>query len=207
MFSTALWRVNKNTCIELLQEVENHQSRLFMKRRRSTRFLSDWMCFRFLSHCAEHKALSTTSHLKSHAKVPPSPHWGQICTWHPLIISVPNKIGQSILGSRPLFATFTLVLKNSSSRNSCSLLVKALTKLSQHGPPLPGGVSADTIWASTRIYALAPSQASFCSPTAVAGRLTGAHRTNTNPAGVKRCAGGRGRASNSYIRTDTDTKV
>jgi hypothetical protein len=90
-----------------------------------------------------------------------------------------------------MFATFTLVFKkNNLSRNSCSLLVKALTKLSQHGPPLPGGVSADTIRASTRIYALAPSQASFCSPTAVAGRQTGAHRTHTNPAGVNRCAEG-----------------
>lgn len=103
--------LNKNTCVELLQEVENHQPRLFMRRRRSTRFLSNWTCFRFLLHSTVHKALSTISHRKSHAKVSPSPQWGQICTWHPLIISTPNKIGQSILGSRPMFATFTLVLK------------------------------------------------------------------------------------------------
>lgn len=99
-------------------------------------------------------------------------------------------------------------LKNNSSRNSCSLLVKTLTKLSQHGPPLPGGVSADTIRASTRIYALAPSQASFCSPTAVAGRLTRAHRTHTNPAGVNRCAEGEvGRPTATFVRTQTHKSI
>ena len=100
-------------------------------------------------------------------------------------------------------------LKNNPSRNSCSLLpCKALTKLSQHGPPLPGGVSADTIRASTRTYALAPSQDSFCSPTAVAGRLTGAHRTHTNPAGVNRCAEGEvGRPTATIVRTQTHKSI
>jgi hypothetical protein len=118
IISTALWRANKNTCVELLQEVENHQPRLFVRMRRSTRFLSDWTCFQFLSHCTLHKPLCTTSHLKSHAEVPPFPRWGQICTWHPLIICTRNKIGQSILGFRPMFATFTLVLKKTTRQGT-----------------------------------------------------------------------------------------
>lgn len=76
------------------------------------------------------------------------------------------------------------------------------------GHQIPGGVSADTIRASTRIYTLAPSRASFCSPTAVAGRLTGAHRTHTNPAGVNRCAEGEvGRPTATFVRTQTHKSI
>ena len=78
--------------------------------------------------------------------------------------------------------------------------------MSQHEPPLPGGVRADTIRVSTRVYVLAPSQASFSSPTAAADRLTDLGASLSHASRRQSVRGGRGTASNSYIRMDTVTQ-